>query len=102
MGADPVPVPADVGRAVGMVINHLGETTDMVVRHVKALSGYAFQAAEKHIFGTGGPASEGREMALGILLWPGRSVLVSKCGFLPSFCRDGDRRSGRCRYIIRW
>ncbi len=96
-----MPVPADVARAGGMVINHLGETTDMVVRHIKALSGYAFQTADQHIFGTGGPASAAMEMAMGNLLWPGRGVLVLKCGFLRSFCRDGDRRWGRCRYIIR-
>ena len=37
MGADPGPVPADVARAGGMVINHLGETTDMVVRHIQSI-----------------------------------------------------------------
>ena len=63
-----------------MVINHLGETTDMVVRHIKALSGYAFQTADQYIFGIGGPASAAMEMAMGNLLWPGRSVLVLKCG----------------------
>ena len=37
MGAGPVPVPAEVARAGSLVINHLGATTDMVVRHIKEL-----------------------------------------------------------------
>ncbi len=52
-----------------MVINHLDETTNMVVRQIRALSGCAFQTADQHIFGIGGPASA--EMAMGNLLWLG-------------------------------
>ena len=81
MGAGPVPVPAEVARAGGMVINHLGETTNMVVRHIKELSGYAFQTADKHIFGISGPASAAMEMAMGNLLWPGQRVLVLQNGW---------------------
>ena len=81
MGAGPVPVPTEVARAGGLVINHLGRTTDMVGRHIKELSGYAFQTADKHIFGIGGPASAAMEMAMGNLLWPGRRVLVLQNGW---------------------
>jgi aspartate aminotransferase-like enzyme len=81
MGAGPVPVPAEVARAGGIVINHLGRTTDMVVRHIKELSGYAFQTADRHIFGISGPASAAMEMAMGNLLWPGRRVLVLQNGW---------------------
>ena len=81
MGAGPVPVPTEVARAGGLVINHLGDTTDMVVRHIKELCGYAFQTADRHIFGIGGPASAAMEMAMGNLLWPGRRVLVLQNGW---------------------
>ena len=36
------------------MINHLDETTNMVVRQIRALSGCAFQTADQHIFGFGG------------------------------------------------
>ena len=81
MGAGPVPVPTEVARAGGLVINHLGSTTDMVVRHIKELCGYVFQTADRHIFGIGGPASAAMEMAMGNLLWPGRRVLVLQNGW---------------------
>jgi len=81
MGAGPVPVPAAVARAGGMVINHLGESMDMVVRHIKELSRYAFQTNDHHIFGVSGPASAAMEMAVGNLLWPGKRVLVLKNGW---------------------
>jgi len=70
----------------------------MVVRHIKALSGYAFQTADKHIFGIGGPVSA----AMGNLLWPGRSVMVLKCGsFSGRFAKMATGVGGRWRYIIR-
>lgn len=81
MGAGPVPVPAEVARAGGMVINHLGESMNMVVRHIKELSRYAFQTTDEHIFGVSGPASAAMEMAVGNLLWSGRRVLVLKNGW---------------------
>ena len=81
MGAGPVPVPAEVARAGGMVINHLGESMNMVVRHIKDLSRYAFQTTDEHIFGVSGPASAAMEMAVGNLLWPGRRMLVLKNGW---------------------
>ena len=81
MGAGPVPVPAEVARAGGMVINHLGDSMNMVVRHIKELSRYAFQTNDEHIFGVSGPASAAMEMAVGNLLWPGRRVLVLSNGW---------------------
>ncbi|MXY83927.1 MAG: alanine--glyoxylate aminotransferase family protein, partial [Gemmatimonadetes bacterium] len=61
MGAGPVPVEAEVARAGGMVINHLGPTMDRLVEHIKQLAGYAFQTADEHILGIGGPASAAME-----------------------------------------
>ncbi len=81
MGAGPVPVPAEVARAGSMVINHLGRSMDMVVRHVKEMGRYAFQTRAEHIFGVSGPASAAMEMAMGNLLWSGRKVLVLKTGW---------------------
>ena len=81
MGAGPVPVPAEVAAAGGMVINHLGRTMDMVVRHVKEMGRYAFQTTAEHVFGVSGPASAAMEMSIGNLLWPGRRALVLKTGW---------------------
>ena len=81
MGAGPVPVPAEVARAGGMVINHLGQSMNMVVRHIKELSRYVFQTTDEHIFGVSGPASAAMEMAVGNLLWPGRKALILKNGW---------------------
>ncbi len=81
MGAGPVPVPTEVARAGGLVINHLGASMNMVVRHIKDLSRYVFQTADEHIFGVSGPASAAMEMAVANLLWPGRSVLVLRNGW---------------------
>jgi aspartate aminotransferase-like enzyme len=80
MGAGPVPVPAEVARAGGLVINHLGESMNMVVDHIKELARYAFQTVDEHIFGVSGPASAAMEMAVGNLAWPGRRVLVLRNG----------------------
>lgn len=81
MGAGPVPVATEIARAGGMVINHLGPTMDRLVEHIKQLAGYAFQTADKHILGVGGPASAAMEMAIGNLLWPGRRALVLQNGW---------------------
>ena len=80
MTAGPVPVPAEVARAGGMVIDHLGDTMNMVIRHIKELSRYAFQTRDENVFGVSGPASAAMEMAVTNLLWPGRRVLVLKNG----------------------
>ena len=76
MTAGPVPVPAEVARAGGLVINHVGETMAMVVRHIREMSRYVFQTQDAKIYGVSGPASAAMEMAITNLLWPGRRVLV--------------------------
>ena len=80
MTAGPVPVPAEVAHAGSMVINHVGETMAMVVRHIREMSRYVFQTEDEHIYGVSGPASAAMEMAIGNLLWPGRRVLVLRNG----------------------
>jgi len=76
MTAGPVPVPAEVAHAGSLVINHVGETMSMVVRHIREMSRYVFQTTDVRIYGVSGPASAAMEMAIGNLLWPGRKVLV--------------------------
>jgi alanine-glyoxylate transaminase / serine-glyoxylate transaminase / serine-pyruvate transaminase len=80
MTAGPVPVPAEVARAGGLVINHVGDTMAMVVRHIREMSRYVFQTADAKIYGVSGPASAAMEMAVSNLLWPGRRVLVLSNG----------------------
>jgi alanine-glyoxylate transaminase/serine-glyoxylate transaminase/serine-pyruvate transaminase len=80
MTAGPVPVPAEVARAGGLVINHVGETMAMVVRHIREMSRYVFQTQDAKIYGVSGPASAAMEMAMTNLLWPGRRVLVLRNG----------------------
>ncbi len=84
MTAGPVPVPAEVARAGGMVINHVGDTMAMVVRHIREMSRYVFQTRDERIYGVSGPASAAMEMAVGNLLWPGRRVLVCQNGLFSS------------------
>jgi aspartate aminotransferase-like enzyme len=81
MGAGPVPVPAEVARAGGMVINHLGDAMNMVVRHIREMARYAFQTNDEKILGISGPSSAAMEMAVANLLEPGRRVLVLKLGW---------------------
>ncbi|MGK5092873.1 alanine--glyoxylate aminotransferase family protein [Deltaproteobacteria bacterium TL4] len=80
MGAGPVPLPHAVAQANSVVINHLGETMDAVVRGVKEMARYAFQTRSDKILGISGPSSAAMEMALANLLWPGRRILVLKNG----------------------
>ena len=80
MGAGPVPISHAVSRANGVVINHLGETMDKVVRNVKKMGRYAFQTVSDKIIGVSGPASAAMEMAIANILWPGRSVLALSMG----------------------
>lgn len=80
MTAGPVPVPAEVARAGSMVINHVGDTMAMVVRHIRDMSRYVFQTTDAKIYGVSGPASAAMEMAISNLLWPGRRVLVLRNG----------------------
>ncbi len=80
MGAGPVPISHAVSRANGVVINHLGETMDAVIKNVKIMGRYAFQTVSDKIIGVSGPASAAMEMAITNLLWPGRSVLSLSIG----------------------
>ena len=80
MGAGPVPIPHAVARANGVVINHLGETMDRVVENLKDMARYAFQTRSDKVMGVAGPASAAMEMAVGNLLWRGRSVLCLRTG----------------------
>ena len=66
MGAGPVPISHAVARANGVVINHLGETMDEVIRNVKIMGRYAFQTVSEKIIGVSGPASAAMEMAEGV------------------------------------
>lgn len=80
MGAGPVPIPHAVARANGVVINHLGETMDRVIKNLKDMARYAFQTRGEKLMGVAGPASAAMEMAVANLLWPGRRVLCLKTG----------------------
>ena len=80
MGAGPVPISHAVSRANGVVINHLGETMDRVIKNLKVMAAYAYQTKSNKIMGVSGPASASIEMAITNLLWPGRKVLVLKAG----------------------
>jgi len=80
MGAGPVPIPHAVARANGVVINHLGETMDRVIKNLKLMAGYAFQSSTAKIIGVAGPASAAMEMAVTNLIWPTRRVLCLQTG----------------------
>ena len=84
MTAGPVPVPMAVARAGGLVINHVGESMNMLLRHIKEMSRYTFQTNDDKILGVSGPASAAMEMAVGNLLWPGRKALVLQGGWFGS------------------
>jgi aspartate aminotransferase-like enzyme len=80
MGAGPVPIPYAVARANGVVINHMGETMEEVVRELKRMTRYAFQTRTEKVMGVAGPASAAMEMAITNLLWRGRRCLCLKTG----------------------
>lgn len=75
MGAGPVPIPFEVARANGVIINHLGAMMNHIVDAVKEMAGYAFQTRSPKILGVSGPSSAAMEMAVANLCWPGRKVL---------------------------
>jgi aspartate aminotransferase-like enzyme len=78
MGAGPVPIPARVAAANGIVINHLGDTMAQIIEQVKLMSRYVFQTETGHILGVAGPGSAAMEMAVANLVIPGSKV-VSVC-----------------------
>ncbi|MFY0664433.1 MAG: alanine--glyoxylate aminotransferase family protein [Natronospirillum sp.] len=81
MGAGPVPIPAKVAAANGIVINHLGDTMARIIEQVKAMSRYVFQTQSQHILGVAGPGSAAMEMAIVNLVVPGSKVLSVRNGF---------------------
>lgn len=81
MGAGPVPIPAKVAAANGIVINHLGDTMAQIIEQVKAMSRYVFQTESGHILGVAGPGSAAMEMAIVNLVVPGSKVLSVCNGF---------------------
>lgn len=80
MGSGPVPIPKEVADANRVVINHLGDSMNKVVRGIIEMGQYVFQTSSNKIFGIAGPASAGMEMAISSLLWPGRKILVLNLG----------------------
>lgn len=81
MGAGPVPIPARVAAANGIVINHLGDTMAQIIEQVKLMSRYVFQTETGHILGVAGPGSAAMEMAVANLVLPGSKVLSVCNGF---------------------
>lgn len=80
MGSGPVPIPKEVADANRLVINHLGDNMNKVIRGIGEMAQYVFQTKSNKIFGIAGPSSAGMEMAMTSLLWPGRSLLVLNLG----------------------
>lgn len=80
MGSGPVPIPKEVADANRLVINHLGDSMNKVVRGIVEMAQYVFQTDSNKIFGIAGPSSAGMEMAVTSLLWKGRKVLVLNLG----------------------
>ncbi|WP_267494493.1 pyridoxal-phosphate-dependent aminotransferase family protein [Fluctibacter halophilus] len=81
MGAGPVPIPAKVAAANGIVINHLGDTMAQIIDQVKNMSRYVFQTDKGTILGVAGPGSAAMEMAIANLVVPGSRVLSVVNGF---------------------
>ncbi len=84
MGAGPVPIPARVAAANGIVINHLGDTMAQIIEQVKQMSRYVFQTQHGHILGVAGPGSAAMEMAIANLVVPKSKVLSICNGFFSS------------------
>lgn len=80
MGSGPVPIPKEVADANRLVINHLGDSMNKVVRGIVEMAQYVFQTQSNKIFGIAGPSSAGMEMAVTSLLWKDRKVLVLNLG----------------------
>ncbi|MFC0336635.1 aspartate aminotransferase [Kushneria avicenniae] len=94
MGAGPVPIPARVAAANGIVINHLGDTMARIIEQMKAMSRYVFQTESRHILGVAGPGSAAMEMAVINLVDPGTRVLTVNNGFFSSRLGEMARRAG--------
>jgi alanine-glyoxylate transaminase / serine-glyoxylate transaminase / serine-pyruvate transaminase len=94
MGAGPVPIPPKVAAANSVVINHLGETMNIVVEQVKSMARYVFQTRSPHVMGVAGPGSAAMEMAVCNLVWPGRRVLSVCNGHFSHRLAEMSRRAG--------
>ncbi len=94
MGAGPVPIPARVAAANGIVINHLGDTMAQIIEQVKQMSRYVFQTEHGHILGVAGPGSAAMEMAITNLVPPGSKVLSVCNGFFSRRLAEMAQRVG--------
>lgn len=94
MGAGPVPIPAKVAAANGIVINHLGDTMARVIEQMKMMARYVFQTESQHILGVAGPGSAAMEMAAANLVMPGSKVLCVCNGFFSSRLAEMSERLG--------
>lgn len=94
MGAGPVPIPAPVAAANGIVINHLGETMSRVLEQVKRMGRYVFQTETPWLMGVAGPGSAAMEMAVVNLVSPGDRVLSVCNGFFSSRLSEMASRVG--------
>lgn len=94
MGAGPVPIPAKVAAANGIVINHLGDTMAQIIEQVKVMSRYVFQTEKGHILGVAGPGSAAMEMAVVNLVVPGSKVLSVCNGFFSNRLAQMAQRVG--------
>ncbi|PIE36121.1 alanine--glyoxylate aminotransferase [candidate division KSB3 bacterium] len=100
MGAGPVPIPPAVADANGLIINHLGQTMNVVIERVKTMAQYVFQTASNNIFGIAGPSSAAMEMAVTNLLWEGRKILVLNIGtFSKRFGEMAEAVGAECHYL---
>ena len=94
MGAGPVPIPAPVAAANGIVINHLGDTMSRIIDQVKRMGRYIFQTESPWLLGVAGPGSAAMEMAVANLVWPGTRVLSVCNGFFSSRLAEMATRAG--------
>lgn len=94
MGAGPVPIPAAVAAANGIVINHLGETMARVIDQVQKMGRYIFQTQSPWLMGVAGPGSAAMEMAVANLVWPGTQVVSICNGFFSDRLSEMAKRAG--------
>lgn len=94
MGAGPVPIPAQVAAANGIVINHLGDTMARVLEQVKAMARYIFQTESPWVVGVAGPGSAAMEMAVANLVWQKAKVLCIHNGFFSNRLAEMAKRAG--------
>lgn len=92
MGAGPVPLPQKVAAANSIVINHLGDTMNKVIRQVKEMGRYVFQTSSSHVLGVAGPGSAAMEMAVANLIRPGERVLCICNGYFSQRLAELTRR----------